>query len=56
MGTGATFAVIVGGFIAFFLVFALVITPFGICPSTLQYPETSMGDPIEQLCHYVTNK
>jgi len=56
MGMGATFAIIVGGFIAFFLAFALVITPLGICPSVLQHPETSMGDPIVQLCQYVTHK
>jgi hypothetical protein len=56
MGAGATFAFIVGGFIAFFLVFALAITPFGICPSTMEHPETTMGDPIVRLCDYVTNR
>ncbi|MFQ5970580.1 MAG: hypothetical protein ACE5J2_08830 [Nitrososphaerales archaeon] len=50
----AAFLIIVGGFVVFFLTFATYITPVIICPPILQNPETELGDPIVQLCQYVS--
>ena len=50
------FAAIVGGMLFLFLMFALVITPYVICPPTMQNPKTTMADPIVQLCDFVVHK
>jgi hypothetical protein len=50
------FVAIVGGMIFVFAIFALVITPFVICPGTMEHSQTTMGDPIVQLCSFVNHK
>lgn len=56
MGALGTFCAIVGGMLFIFAIFALAITPLVICPPTMQNPQTALGDPIVELCKYVTSK
>ncbi len=50
------FVGIVGGMLFIFAIFALGITPFVICPPTMEHTQTAMGDPIVQLCNFVNLK
>jgi hypothetical protein len=56
MSSVGMFVAIVGGMLFIFAIFALGITPFVICPPTMEHTQTAMGDPIVQLCNFVNHK